>query len=36
MSHNGIAKAQRETATLRNRLRTRVYRRFILSAIRPA
>ncbi len=36
MSHDSIAKAQRETATLRNRLRTRVYRRFILSAIRPA
>ncbi len=36
ISHDGIAKAQRRTASLRNRLRTRVYRRFILSAARPA
>jgi ubiquinone/menaquinone biosynthesis C-methylase UbiE len=36
IAHDGIAKAQRRTASLRNRLRTRVYRRFILSAARPA
>lgn len=34
--HDGIARAQRKTACLRNRLRTRVYRRFILSALKPA
>lgn len=32
MSHSPIAKAQRKTANLRNRLRTYVYRRFILTA----
>lgn len=35
IAHDGIAKAQRRTASLRNRLRTRVYRRFILRATRP-
>jgi hypothetical protein len=30
-SHASIAKAQRRTADLRNRLRTLLYRRFILS-----
>jgi ubiquinone/menaquinone biosynthesis C-methylase UbiE len=35
-SHRPIAIAQRRTADLRNRLRTRFYRRFILTAIRPA
>ena len=34
-SHDAIARAQRQGADLRNRLRTRVYRRFILSARRP-
>lgn len=32
-SHSPIAKAQRKTANLRNRLRTYVYRRFILTAV---
>lgn len=32
MSHAPIARAQRRTANLRNRLRTFVYRRFILTA----
>jgi SAM-dependent methyltransferase len=36
LSHGGIAAAQRKTATLRNRLRTCVYRRFILCAEKPA
>ncbi|WP_374382552.1 class I SAM-dependent methyltransferase [Dongia sp.] len=35
-SHAPIARAQRQNANLRNRLRTFVYRRFILSARRPA
>ncbi|MER8377411.1 methyltransferase domain-containing protein [Mesorhizobium sp. M1406] len=35
ISHAPIAKAQRRTANLRNRLRTHVYRRFILTASRP-
>jgi len=34
-SHAPIAAAQRNTADLRNRLRTRLYRRFILSCRRP-
>ncbi|SMF47260.1 Ubiquinone/menaquinone biosynthesis C-methylase UbiE [Xaviernesmea oryzae] len=34
-SHAPIAAAQRKTADLRNRLRTRLYRRFILSCRRP-
>ena len=34
-SHRPIAAAQRRTATLRDSLRTRVYRRFILVASRP-
>lgn len=34
-SHAPIAAAQRETADLRNRLRTLLYRRFILSCRRP-
>lgn len=36
MSHGPIARAQRSRADLRNRLRTFVYRRFILTAFRPA
>lgn len=35
-SHRPIAAAQRRTADLRNRLRTRLYRRFVLSAEKPA
>lgn len=35
-SHRPIAIAQRRTADLRNRLRTRFYRRFVLTASRPA
>lgn len=35
MSHTPIAKAQRRAANLRDRLRTHVYRRFILTASRP-
>ena len=35
LSHDSIAKAQRATQGLRNRLRTRVYRRFILAARKP-
>lgn len=35
-SHAPIAAAQRRTADLRNRLRTRLYRRFVLSAVKPA
>jgi ubiquinone/menaquinone biosynthesis C-methylase UbiE len=35
MSHAPIAKAQRSTANLRNRLRTWVYRRFVLTSSRP-
>lgn len=34
-SHGPIARAQRETADLRNKLRTFVYRRFVLSARKP-
>ncbi|MFT4183577.1 MAG: class I SAM-dependent methyltransferase [Rhizobium sp.] len=34
-SHRPIAAAQRKTADLRNRLRTLLYRRFILSCSRP-
>lgn len=34
-SHAPIAVAQRKQADLRNRLRTRVYRRFILTATKP-
>lgn len=34
-SHRPIAAAQRKTANLRNRLRTLLYRRFILSCRRP-
>ncbi|MFK0207910.1 class I SAM-dependent methyltransferase [Agrobacterium sp. NPDC090283] len=34
-SHHPIAKAQRKNANLRNRLRTFVYRRFILTCHRP-
>ncbi|MGK6317787.1 class I SAM-dependent methyltransferase [Neorhizobium sp. DT-125] len=34
-SHRPIAAAQRQTADLRNRLRTLLYRRFILSCRRP-
>ena len=34
-SHDPIAKAQRKNANLRNRLRTFVYRRFILTCQRP-
>lgn len=33
-SHHPIAKAQRKNANLRNRLRTFVYRRFILTCSR--
>ena len=35
-SHRPIAVAQRKNAHLRNRLRTRFYRRFVLLASRPA
>lgn len=35
-SHASIAAAQRKTADLRNRLRTRLYRRFVLSAAKPS
>lgn len=35
-SHASIAKAQRRTADLRNRLRTLLYRRFILCCRKPA
>lgn len=35
LSHAPIARAQRKTANLRNRLRTFVYLRFILTASRP-
>jgi ubiquinone/menaquinone biosynthesis C-methylase UbiE len=35
LSHQPIAAAQRKTADLRNRLRTRFYRRFVLVASRP-
>ncbi|VDC31230.1 class I SAM-dependent methyltransferase [Pseudogemmobacter humi] len=35
ISHEPIARAQRRTQGLRNRLRTRVWRRFILAATRP-
>lgn len=36
LSHDPIARAQRRTQGLRNRLRTRVYRRFILTCGKPA
>ena len=36
LPHGPIARAQRATQGLRNRLRTRVYRRFILIAEKPA
>ncbi|WP_299134516.1 methyltransferase domain-containing protein [uncultured Amaricoccus sp.] len=36
LSHDPIARAQRATQGLRNRLRTQVYRRFILIAEKPA
>lgn len=35
LSHKSIARAQRRTNGLRNRLRTRVYERFILLAQKP-
>lgn len=35
-SHREIARAQRRKADLRNKLRTLVYRRFILKAVKPA
>lgn len=35
-THAPIAKAQRKAADLRNRLRTRLYRRFVFSAVKPA
>jgi SAM-dependent methyltransferase len=34
-SHAGIARAQRRNADLRNKLRTLLYRRFILRAVKP-
>ena len=34
-SHDPIAVAQRKQANLRDRLRTRLYRRFILTATKP-
>lgn len=34
-SHQSIAAAQRQTANLRNRLRTLLYRRFVLCCTRP-
>lgn len=36
MSHAPIARAQRRTTNMRNRLRTHVYRRFILTAVSPS